>query len=334
MRIIFTLLISIVVASQTIAQITVPSYRFMQFQGTYSQLPGGTLLGSTTTDDQLYNPANIGGTSTSITGTGFPIGFNFLYEGVTYSSFMVSNNGFIKLGNGTFTIRSSLIDALSDSSASNGVDFNQVICGLHADLQSQAGASLSIHNLGTAPNRTLVVQFSGYRHYLSSGDVYNFQFRLNEADQSIEIVFGSFVKDATERTYTIGLRGTSQRSYNSRRVVQGVDTWITSRASTSVVQTCDLRQSFIPVSGLTYKFMPPVVSSNDLAVSNIYLGTGANDCSFSDNETIKVDVINFGENAQTSAVVSYRLNSGNFINRTVNYTPPLAQFQTYTIDFD
>ncbi len=337
MKFTFSTLFCVLFTVQVMAQLTVPNYRFIQTQSTYTALTGGTVLGSETTDDQLFSPDNIGGVATFITGTGFPIGFNFLYEGLSYSSFMVSNNGYIRLGNGTFTIRSSLSNALRDSSEVNGADFNQVICGLNGDLQSQVGSRLTIHNVGTAPNRSCVVQFSNFKHFGSTGegDNYNFQIRLNEADQSVEIVYGNFVKNSTDRNYTVGIRGTTQRQYNSRLVIQGQDTWLTSRRSTSVLQTCQMTQSLIPVNGLSYKFLPPLLSEIDLAVSNVYFGTpGANDCAFEDNETIKVDVINIGSDSQSTALVSYRLNNEAFRTKTVTFNPPLAQFQTYVVEFD
>lgn len=335
MKYFLSILVIMFVVGRAFGQLNVSSYRFMQFQGTYTALTGGQSLGTSTSDDQLFNPDNLEGVLGSITGTGFPIGFPFFYEGATYSNFMVSNNGYIRLGNGTFTIRSNISGALQDSSATNGADFNQLICGLNADLQSQTGSALTINNVGNAPSRSCVIQYSNYRHYLATGESYNFQIWLNEADNSIEFKYGTFIKNDTDREYTVGIRGASHRFYNSRRVVSGEDVWASSRPTTNNGQKCAMLETLTPQSGQVYKWMPPVITSIDLSVSNIYFGSpGSSDCSFEDDETIKVDVTNFGDSAQSSAVVSYRLNSEAFITKTVTFNPPLERFQTSTVQFD
>src|SRR6185503_17761787 len=72
-------------------------YVFVQSNGTYTEITGGTVLGNTASDDQYFvNPAiPLGGTTT--TGVGFPIGFNFIYNGIVFDQFAVNNNGWISL---------------------------------------------------------------------------------------------------------------------------------------------------------------------------------------------------------------------------------------------
>ncbi|MCX8148145.1 hypothetical protein [Thermaurantimonas aggregans] len=66
--------------------------------GTYTPITGGVVLGNATTDDQRFvDPAQpLGGTTE--TGPGFPIGFNFVYNGVTYDRLGIRADGLIRLG--------------------------------------------------------------------------------------------------------------------------------------------------------------------------------------------------------------------------------------------
>ena len=74
------------------------NYNFSQTNGTYTSIAGGTVLGSNADDDQRYvDPATPAGGFTS-TGPGFPIGFNFSFNGFTYDRFGVNANGWIGLG--------------------------------------------------------------------------------------------------------------------------------------------------------------------------------------------------------------------------------------------
>jgi hypothetical protein len=58
------------------------------------------------------------------------------------------------------------------------------IAGFARDLQGQTGSSLRYQTIGTAPNRILVVQWSNFRRFVGTGDVFNFQIRLLEAGKA------------------------------------------------------------------------------------------------------------------------------------------------------
>ena len=61
-----------------------PLYQNGRVTGTYSEISGGVLLGTTTSDDQVFvDPAVPAGTGSGATGVGFPIGFDFTFNGVT-----------------------------------------------------------------------------------------------------------------------------------------------------------------------------------------------------------------------------------------------------------
>jgi len=173
-----------------IAQVSVMS--FTSYSGTYQEITGGTSLGSTTTDDQYFvDPAVPSGGST-VTGPGFSIGFNFEINGHVFDRFGVNANGWISLGKSSLSpsvnmTTNSAYFPLSSTASISPSELRTRISALGRDLQAQTGASIRFEVIGTEPYRTLVIQWKGYRKYNSSGDNYNFQIRLNETYNTVEI---------------------------------------------------------------------------------------------------------------------------------------------------
>jgi len=130
------------------------------------------------------------------------IGFTFNYDGVDYTTLGVNSNGFVWLG--TTAPATNNYAAISTAAPSG----SRIIAALSGDLQGLASGELRIETIGTAPNRICVIQWANFRHYNTTGDNYNFQIRLYETSNRIEIHYGSFTKDATTRNYQVGLRGT------------------------------------------------------------------------------------------------------------------------------
>src|SRR5688572_24100764 len=82
----------------------VSAYTFNQFQSTYNAITTGTVVGTTTSDDQVFvDPAVPAGVGAGATGPGFPIGFNFTFNNIVFDRVGVNNNGWITLGQSTAT---------------------------------------------------------------------------------------------------------------------------------------------------------------------------------------------------------------------------------------
>src|SRR5688572_2303231 len=62
----------------------VSTYSFNQQVMTYTPITGGTLIGLGTNDDNSYGQ--------------YAIGFNFVFNGVTYSTWGLQNNGWMSFG--------------------------------------------------------------------------------------------------------------------------------------------------------------------------------------------------------------------------------------------
>lgn len=133
----------------------VSNYTFAQSSGTYTPITGGTILGTTSNDEQAFSNSTTGATGTTATpyinGTGFAIGFNFTYNGTVYDKFAVNTNGFIVLGTGTFSIAS---DIEASSGLNKPLSLNQAglvssISAATQDLQGQALTSTGTATSGS-----------------------------------------------------------------------------------------------------------------------------------------------------------------------------------------
>lgn len=283
------------------------AYNFSQATGTYTSITGGTLLGSGTgVDDNNYSAQSIG--------------FTFNYDGVNYTQLGVNSNGFIWLGatapaTNTYTPISS-----------TGASGSRIISALGGDLQGLASGELRIQTIGTAPNRECVIQWSNFRQYAATGDNYNFQIRLREADGRIELHYGSFTKNTTNRTYQVGLRGTANTDFNNRTTTTN---WSASTAGTVNSATMSLTTTVLPTSGLIYRFSPllPIdarPTAATLPSGQLVAGTGYD---------LTVSINNAGTNPISAGYdISYSVNGGPFIT-AVGAGPAIGVGATQTYTF-
>jgi hypothetical protein len=170
-------------------------------------------------------------------GPGYPIGFNFTFNGEVFDVLSVSNSGFITFGKSNDGISAVWTYAIDHP---HGMPFVQYIGGPpvpyqrnrvagwgNGSLQMQDLSSLDppgpvssirVATLGTAPNRTCVVQFKDFRgSYSASSTLINFQIRLNEADNSVEVKFGQVVFGfQSGGDVQVGLGGSIPEDFNSR----------------------------------------------------------------------------------------------------------------------
>lgn len=264
------LLTAIAFVAPHVVQAQVSGYTFSQSTGVFTPIAGGILLGSTTSDDQVFvDPAvPLGGGTT--TGVGFPIGFNFFYNLATFDRIAINNNGWISLGQSALTpsvntASTSAYTPLSSTTVITPAQLRNRIAGVGRDIQAQAGASLRVETIGAAPNRQCVIQYIGYKRFgtAGTGDNINFQIILNETSNTVQVVFGTVVLNNTTTTSTVnhvGLGGTAATDFNNRQTTAPHD-WNTSIAGTTNAQGLQNATSTIavtaPASGLTFTWTPP-----------------------------------------------------------------------------
>jgi len=177
------------------------AYGFMQATNSYAEITGGTSLGTETSDSQYFiDPAVPAGGTTS-NGVGFPIGFDFLFNGTYFDRLGVNTNGWISLGQSALTPSvnmqtSNSTSPLAGTSTATPSYLRSRIAGFARDLQAQVGATIRVETIGTAPNRVCVIQWKNYKRYGSTYtnvDNLNFQIRLYEGTNEVKIMYGTFV---------------------------------------------------------------------------------------------------------------------------------------------
>ena len=176
--------------------------------------------------------------------TAQPIGFNFEFNGTTYTTFGINSNGFIWFGTGTPAALPTF-PVISNASANLGgagtIDGLIVACG--ADLwahphilSAPALTQINRRVSGVVPNRVITIEFTGFHNksvgnndlcwQVGNSDDHrlDFQIKLYECATGatspgrIEMVYrdqNPFCINAT-RTLQIGLRGTTNADFNTR----------------------------------------------------------------------------------------------------------------------
>ncbi|WP_309641694.1 GEVED domain-containing protein [Flavobacterium sp.] len=130
-----------------------------------------------------------------------PIGFDFIYGGVTYTTFSVNTNGFIRLGN-----------AIGGQSWTNLLSLTAVLSPLIApfwDDHNRNGGSIQYAVSGTAPDRVLEIGWDniniGGNGGQSTTAFGSFKMRLFETTGQIEFVYGPTMNSAGAFSASIGL---------------------------------------------------------------------------------------------------------------------------------
>ena len=146
--------------------------------------------------------------------TATPIGFTFVYNGIPYTTFSVSTNGF-------FTLNAATV-AVGTGTGAYGYDNTQftsptgtltTIGGFYDDLVTPgnpgtiAGLNAALHYLttGVAPNRILTAEWTGMEQFTVPGPNLNWQVKLYEFDGHVELVYGTMDPTAGSFTYSLGI---------------------------------------------------------------------------------------------------------------------------------
>lgn len=188
-------------------------------------------------DGQVTNSGYL----TPAIGPGYPIGFDFTYNGDVFDRIGVAHGGWISFGKSTDG-NQAVVCFTSDHPAGRPLSHSYWATPLANDYQRNRVAgwgssqlrmqdmsqlvppgpvsSLRIATTGAAPNRVCVIQWKDFRHNYSADNYrINFQIRLNESDNSVEVRFGPMEWGWMEAQAQIGLGGRTNEDYNNRVVV-------------------------------------------------------------------------------------------------------------------
>ena len=227
----------------------VANYSFTSSSGTYTAITGGTAHNTTSTDNANYS---------------FNLPFTFTYNGTGYTVTRPTTNGFLVLGANAASTTN--YTPLSNSSTSS----NFAISAFGADLSSIVRSEV----LGSSPNRVYVCQWSAAGRYSSGlqADNMNFQIRLYETSNKIEIIYGSNSATSASSTVQVGLRGSANTDFNNRT---STTNWASTTSGSSNTSSITSSGSVSPPAGLTFTWSIPTCYIPTSLTSSSISTTGA-----------------------------------------------------------
>ncbi len=217
------------------------TYSFAASTGTYTQVNDATATRLNLVEADSY------------LSTAQSIGFNFVYEGITYTQFKMGSNGFISLNSsGTAILTTNNFSTANSTS-------RPIIAPLWDDLDGRSTGSVSaayFEVTGSAPNRVLTVEWRNWEwNYASSTPVISFQAKLYETTNIIEFVYRSETGTPSSGSASIGIGSATGSGNNSYLNLTSTTTPAVS--SISSVTTLSTK----PATGQVYTFTPPTPCS-------------------------------------------------------------------------
>jgi hypothetical protein len=211
----------------------VSGYTFTAFAGTYTSIPGGTTA------------SLIPDTDEGLTAT-ISIGFNFIYDGVSYSQVKVSSNGWL-----SFT--TSLSDPLYTNSLTNSNAIRPALYPLWDDLDMFSGFT-KYQTTGAVGSRIFTFEWNNaYWDFLAINTSISFQVKLYEGTNIVQFVYQQEAGAVEFGSATIGISGTASGDYLTLNNPSATPTASSSTFTTSI--------SSRPATGQVYQFAPLVCTA-------------------------------------------------------------------------
>ena len=163
------------------------------------------------------------------------IGFTFTFAGTAYTQFSTSSNGLLGLG-------ATPVSTAYQNALNTGVAPYPNIAPWWDDLYTATGG-VTYLLAGTAPNRTLTVQWNVTNCCTGGTADKVFQVRLTETTNTIQFIYGA---GALPGSASIGLN-TASGNYHS----------VTATSHTSSILAANDANATWPGSGRVYTFTPP-----------------------------------------------------------------------------
>jgi hypothetical protein len=277
MKKLLIIVVTIAVWANCYAQSNYSFTNCQTFAGTYNDISAtGTAIAMT--DPQSGNstaPQNIG--------------FSFSFNGNTYTQFMIHADGAMQLGTvapGAATVISANSGPYNPVFTNTTAAFQNCIFPLFADLVQAAAAPIfHVLTTGTAPNRVCTVQWKNLRDADSTGstlqhqfEYIEFQVKLYETTNDIEVVFGNWVTSANlsqGRAFVNGIKASSSSFIAHQHFSQQRDFLFTeffdpagATSIGSIGVNYALRNSLPPATGHTMRYYGRI--ADDINVAELY----------------------------------------------------------------
>ena len=195
------------------------------------------------------------------------IGFNFVYNGTTYTQFKASSSGFI-----TFNTSSTAAQTTNNLTSST----DKILAVLWDNNKTGLSGNVNYKLTGTSPNRILTVEWLKLSWITgnNTGGTISCQIKLYETTNVIEYIYD---RSSTSATYSltyatsasIGLCGSTAGDFISLSDLKASPTKSTT-TETATIGTSPV--NFLPksggqittivVSGTKYRFTPPLINDN------------------------------------------------------------------------
>jgi hypothetical protein len=138
------------------------------------------------------------------------IGFDFWYNGVRYTQFSVSSNGFIDFSNSTADGNGNGAFGFDNNQFTVITGTNNAITPFYDDLTAQGGVgalgtSIKYLTTGIAPNRVLTIEWINMAVYLNITPSLNYQVKLYESTGKIEFAYGTMTAGTHTFSYSCGI---------------------------------------------------------------------------------------------------------------------------------
>ena len=232
-----------------------------------------------------------------------PIGFNFVFDGTTYTTLKATSNGYLSFGTLTpGTFGSTYFNNLSSPTAATAD--KPLIAPLWDDMNghtntSGTSPSASCQTTGTAPNRVFTFEWLNWDWtYTATVSSISFQVKLYEGSNQIAFIYRPEANAPLTPSASIGLASGSIAGCTSSFL--SLSNSSTAPVASSVTENAAIATP--PVSGQTYTFTPPPPSTNTCVAVR---------CANISNITGNSAVVNFnGSSSATSYTVTYQATGG------------------------
>lgn len=232
------------------------------------------------------------------------IGFDFWHNGVRYTKFSISTNGFIDFSSNAANGTGTGVYGYDNTRFSNATGTLIAIAPMYDDQTTQGavdplGTSIVYLLEGTAPNRVLTVEWLNMAVYGNTTPDLNYQVKLHETTGVIEIVYGTMTNGTPTFSYSCGINGTVNTQLLTQQTANTTTFSSTAKNNLSIIPTSNSKLTFTPPT--------PTAVSGSLTFTGITsTGITLNWSNWALNEVgyvvyYSTDGINYSYLAQTAA---------------------------------
>jgi uncharacterized repeat protein (TIGR01451 family) len=221
MKNVVKLLIILLIAANS-SWANVSSYIFNQANYYYSPIFGA-------------NTALASGWTSNSTSSSIPLGFSFDYNNTIYTNVWIKGNGTIYFNSPT---------GATNYVLATGVN---AIAGLNAQLIDYSNNPVTYETIGSVGSHVFIAQWQNCS--VSAGDTINFQVRLYESSNKIEVIYGKFHMYGSPVKCQVGL--SCNVDMQGRALVNN---WNNTAGSNFDSAICTLSPTLIPNDGLLFRW--------------------------------------------------------------------------------